>query len=324
MNDPAALATHLPDGARSARHALGWMIVSSMLFAIVMLAVRLCLDDLPPPPTAALRYMVGICLLLPVAWRTLPQLWRSPVCGALAGRGVLHATGVSLWFFSINAIPLADVNAILNLSPVWATIGAALFLGERLRLRRFMAIMISFAGALIIIKPGFAAIGMGTMAVMVTAACFAFSDLIAKQLKAHHDDKFIIFALSVTITLVSLPLALPVWQPMSAINWIGILVIGVAATLGHVTLMRSFAGPMWAAQAGKYVQLLFVILFGITLFDEIPTVSTLLGAMVVLAGVSYIAVREGRRDRALDEDARHRSKGDRSGETPAKDNGGGV
>ena len=188
------------------------------------------------------------------------------------------------------------MNAILNLSPVWATIGAALFLGERLRLRRVMAILISFAGALIIIKPGFSTIGAGTMAVMVTAACFAFSDLIAKQLKAHHDDTFIILALSVTITLVSLPFALLVWQPMSLLNWMGILVIGVAATLGHVTLMRSFAGPMWAAQAGKYIQLLFVILFGIALFDEIPTASTLLGALVVLGGVSYIAVREGRRN----------------------------
>ena len=296
MTAAAPPATPPPESGRAVRYALGWMIVSSMLFSVVMLAVRLCLDDLPPTQTAALRYVVGICLLLPVAGRMLPQLWRSPVRGALVGRGMIHATGVSLWFFSINAIPLADVNAILNLSPVWATIGAALFLGERLRLRRVMAILISFAGALIIIKPGFSTIGAGIMAVMVTAACFAFSDLIAKQLKAHHDDTFIILALSVTITLVSLPFALLVWQPMSLLNWMGILVIGVAATLGHVTLMRSFAGPMWAAQAGKYIQLLFVILFGIALFDEIPTASTLLGALVVLGGVSYIAVREGRRN----------------------------
>ncbi|MEL0057888.1 MAG: DMT family transporter, partial [Alphaproteobacteria bacterium] len=190
---------------------------------------------------------------------------------------------------------LADVNAILNLGPVWATIGAALFLGERLKLRRIMAILVSFAGAMIIIKPGFSDIVPGTWAVMVTAAFFAFSDLIAKQLKARHDDNLIIMALSVTIALVSLPLAIVVWQPISLLNWLGVFVIGLAATLGHMSLMRSFAGPMWAAQAGKYVQLLFVILFGITLFDEIPTLSTLAGAMVVLSAVTYIAMREGRR-----------------------------
>lgn len=90
-------------------------------------------------------------------------------------------------------------------------------------------------------------------------------------------------------------MAIVFWQPISPLNWLGVFVIGLAATLGHMSLMRSFAGPMWAAQAGKYVQLLFVILFGITLFDEIPTLSTLAGAMVVLSAVTYIAMREGRR-----------------------------
>ena len=58
--------------------------------------------------------------------------------------------------------------------------------------------------------------------------------------------------------------------------------------------MRSFSGPMWAAQTGKYIQLIFVVIFGIVLFDEIPEVPVLAGALVVLASVSYIAIREGR------------------------------
>ena len=295
MTSELPAASPSPDAGRAVRHALGWMVVSCMLFAIVMVAVRMLLHDLPPTQTAFLRYVVGVGLLMPFVGRQIPQIWRSPARGGFLARGILHAIAVSFWFYSIKVIPLADVNAILNLGPVWATIGAALFLGERLRLRRIMAILVSFAGAMIIIKPGFSDIVPGTWAVMVTAAFFAFSDLIAKQLKAHHDDNLIIMALSVTIALVSLPLAILVWQPISPLNWLGVFVIGLAATLGHMSLMRSFAGPMWAAQAGKYVQLLFVILFGITLFDEIPTLSTLAGAMVVLSAVTYIAMREGRR-----------------------------
>jgi len=290
MNDQQVTTSH----AAAVRAALGWMVVSSMLFASVMVSVRLFLADLPPVQTAFLRYVLGICLLLPFVVGSLSQLWRSPVRKALASRGLLHGIAVCLWFFSIQRIPLADVSAILNLGPVWATLGAAVFLGEKLRLRRVSAILISFAGALIIIKPGFAQVDIGIMAVMCTAAFFAFSDLIAKQLKAHHDDRFIILSLSVTISLITLIPALYAWQPVTPGNWIGIFFIGTAATLGHVTLLRSFAGPMWAAQSGKYIQLLFVILFGVTLFDEIPTASTLVGALVVLLAVSYIAVREGR------------------------------
>ena len=290
MNDDQVTINH----AAAVRAALGWMVVSSMLFASVMVSVRFFLSDLPPVQTAFLRYVMGVFLLLPFVAGSLPQLWRSPVRKALASRGILHGIAVCLWFFSIQRIPLADVNAILNLGPVWATLGAAVFLGEKLRLRRVSALLISFAGAMIIIKPGFAQIDIGIMAVMCTAAFFAFSDLIAKQLKAHHDDRFIILSLSVTISLITLVPALFVWQPISAGNWVGIILIGTAATVGHVTLLRSFAGPMWAAQSGKYIQLLFVIILGVALFDEIPTTSTLFGALVVLLGVSYIAVREGR------------------------------
>ena len=290
MNDDQVTTNH----AAAVRAALGWMVVSSMLFASVMVSVRFFLSDLPPVQTAFLRYVMGVFLLLPFVAGSLPQLWRSPVRKALASRGILHGIAVCLWFFSIQRIPLADVNAILNLGPVWATLGAAVFLGEKLRLRRVSAILISFAGAMIIIKPGFAQIDIGIMAVMCTAAFFAFSDLIAKQSKAHHDDRFIILSLSVTISLITLVPALFVWQPISAGNWVGIILIGTAATVGHVTLLRSFAGPMWAAQSGKYIQLLFVIILGVALFDEIPTTSTLFGALVVLLGVSYIAVREGR------------------------------
>jgi len=290
MNDDRVMPNH----ATAVRLALGWMVVSSLLFASVMVNVRLFLGDLPPVQTAFLRYVMGIILLLPFVYTSVPQLWRSPARKMLASRGILHGIAVWLWFLSIQRIPLADVNAILNLGPVWATLGAAIFLGEKLRVRRISAILISFAGALIIIKPGFNQLDIGIVAVMFTAAFFAFSDLIAKQLKAHHNDRFIILSLSVTISLVTLVPALFVWQPVSPGNWIGILLIGSAATLGHVTLLRSFAGPMWAAQSGKYIQLLFVIVFGVALFDEIPTMSTLAGALVVLLGVSYIALREGR------------------------------
>ena len=153
--------------------------------------------------------------------------------------------------------------------------------GERLRLRRIMAILISFIGALVVIKPGFAEFNLGTLAILATAPLFAFSDLIAKELKAHHDDILIIFALSLGISTLLLVPALYVWLPMNGSEWLGVCTIAVCATIGHVTLMRAFRGPMWAAQSGKYVQLVFVVGYGIALFGEIPALSTLIGALIV-------------------------------------------
>ena len=279
------------------RRTLAWMVASCLLFALVMVCVRLFLVDLPPIQTVFMRYVVGILLLMPLVAGSLRSARLKDSWRMLFVRAVCHALAVFCWFYAIMRIPLAEVNALLNLGPVYATLGAALYFGEKLRLRRITAIMVSFLGALVIIRPGFAEFNLGTLAVLVTAPLFAVSDLIAKALKSRLDDNVIIITLSGGIALASLSPALVVWQPMSVMNWVGVFAIGLCATLGHVTLMKSFRGPMWAAQTGKYVQLLFVVLFGIALFDEIPVLTTLLGAVVVLAAVSYIAFREGRAGR---------------------------
>ena len=286
--------TRSDSAAIEVRRTLAWMVLSCLLFSLVMVSVKLFLTDLPPVQTVFLRYVFGILLLLPLVAGTLGGFSVNASWKMLVARAVCHALAVLFWFYSIMRIPLAEVNALLNLGPVYATIGAAIYFGEGLKMRRLMAILISFAGAMVIIKPGFAEINLGTIAVLLTAPLFAVSDLIAKSLKVHHDDNVIIIALSAGIAIATAVPAVLVWQPMSIMNWVGIVAIGTAATFGHVTLMKSFQGPMWAAQTGKYIQLLFVILFGITLFDEIPILSTIIGALVVLGAVSYIAFREGR------------------------------
>ena len=274
-----------------------WMLVSCLMFATVMACIRYFLSDLPPEQTVFLRYLIGVGLMAPLVFARLPELATTHHRGKFVLRFLLHGLGVYTWFYAVLRLPLADVNALLNLGPIYATLGAVLLFGERLRLRRMMAILISFMGALIVIKPGFAAFTLGTLAILATAPLFAFSDLIAKELKAHHDDNLIIFALSLGISALLLVPALYVWLPMDGSEWFGICAVAVCATIGHVTLMRAFRGPMWAAQSGKYVQLVFVVGYGIVLFDETPTLSTLIGAVIVCSAVTFIAIRQSQLSR---------------------------
>ena len=274
------------------QRSLAWMVASCLCFALVMVSIRLFLVDLPTEQSVFLRYAIGSVFLLPFIGMTGLKFWKWPQKWRFLIRGVLHGLGVVTWFFALLMVPLAEINALLNLGPVYATLGAVLVFGERLKLRRIMAIVISFVGALIVIKPGFADFNLGIVAILLTAPLFAASDLIAKGLKAVCPDNLIIFGLSSCIAVLLAGPAMMAWAPMRAEHYIGVLAIASFATLGHVTLMRAFRGPMWAAQMGKYVQLLFVVIFGIALFDEIPVASTLIGAMVVLLSVSYIAWRE--------------------------------
>lgn len=274
------------------QQSLAWMVASCLCFALVMVSIRLFLTDLPTEQSVFLRYLIGSFLILPFLGFSGAKFWKWQHKGQMVIRAALHGAGVYTWFFALLMVPLAEINALLNLGPIYATLGAVIFFGERLKFRRIIAIAISFLGALIVIKPGFATLNVGIIAILATAPLFSLSDLIAKKLKNDYEDNQIIFALSSGIAALLLVPAIIVWQPMTLTHMLGVGCISGFATLGHVTLMRAFRGPMWAAQSGKYVQLLFVVAFGILLFDEIPTTSTVVGAVIVLGSVTYIAIRE--------------------------------
>ena len=127
--------------------------------------------------------------------------------GLLVVRGLVHAVGVMTWFYAMTQIPLAEVTAMNYLAPIYVTIGAALFLGETLALRRIMAIVAALIGALIFLRPGFRDISPGHIAMLVTGLSFGASYLLAKVLSGRMSPAFVVSALSVWVTLALAPFA---------------------------------------------------------------------------------------------------------------------
>ena len=113
----------------SSRPIIGvfWMIITGLLFVGVTAIVKYLGTSMPAVQAAFLRYILGLVLLLPmlgVFWRTVltKQLWTF-----FAARGFCHSVGVALWFYAMARIPIADVTAMNYLSPVYVTLGAAVF-----------------------------------------------------------------------------------------------------------------------------------------------------------------------------------------------------
>ena len=124
--------------------------------------VKLAGTRIPAAESAFLRYVLGLVFLIPM----IPAMRRSGGLNRLgpifAFRGVVHTIAVTLWFYAMARIPIADVTAMNYLSPVYVTLGAALFLGETLAMRRLVAVLGALAGAMIILRPGFRESVMGT------------------------------------------------------------------------------------------------------------------------------------------------------------------
>lgn len=209
------------------------------------------------------------------------------------GRGALHLTAVILWFFAMARIPIAEVTAIGYLNPIVVTAGAALFLGERLALRRLTAIAVALVGALVVLRPGLREVAPGHIAQLGAAFCFGCSYLFAKRLSTVVGPGALVALLSLTVTVGLAPFAIAVWvaPTLNQVLWLGL--VAAFATLGHYSMARAFAAaPLTVTQPVTFLQLVWAALLGWVVFGEAVDPFVFLGGGMIISAITYMTWRE--------------------------------
>ncbi|MHA6262771.1 DMT family transporter [Arenibacterium sp. CAU 1754] len=270
-----------------------WMLFTGLCFVAVTALVKYMGDRIPAPEAAFLRYLLGLVFMIPLlkqmmATEMTPTLWVQ-----FGARGVMHAMGVMLWFFAMTQIPLADVTAINYLAPVYVTLGAAVFLGERLAFRRIAAVIAALVGAAIILRPGFREVSIGHWAMMLAAVVFGGSYILAKLTVDKANPAIVVGMLSFWVTIALAPFAWAVWVPPTWAE-IGILfAVAFFATTGHYTMTLAFAAaPVAVTQPITFLQLVWATALGAAVFSEPVDIWVVLGGTVILGSVSFITWRE--------------------------------
>ena len=270
-----------------------WMLAGGLLFVAVTVLVRHLGSDMPAVEAAFIRYLVGVILVLPMIWRLRWRLIGRQRYELFALRGLLHGAAVMLWFFAMARIPLAEVTAIGFSTPVITALGAIFLFGEQVRLRRMLAILAGFVGTLVILRPGFQEIETGSLAQLAAAFFFAGSFLLTKKMTQRESSGDILVMLTIFCTLALLPGAIYVWRAPTLLEVAWLALVAVFATAGHYAVTRAIAhAPLTVTQPLTFLQLVWAVLFGYLLFDEVPDTWVILGAGIVVAAVSYIAHRE--------------------------------
>jgi len=270
-----------------------WMVVTGLCFVGVTALVKLLAGRVPAAESAFLRYVIGLVFLLP-AWRSLAQLRLTRrQFGLVTLRGAAQTVGVICWFFAMTRIPLAEVTAMNYLTPIYVTILAVFVLGERLAMRRIMAIVVALGGALLILRPGFRELDPGHFAMLGTALLFSVSYLIAKIISGEMSAVAVVTLLSITVTIGLFPFALAVWVTPS---WgdLGILfLVACFATGGHYAMTLAFAAaPVTVTQPVTFLQLVWSVIVGAAFFAEPVDPWVVLGGVVIMGAVLFITWRE--------------------------------
>ena len=270
-----------------------WMVLTTILFVGVTATVRYLEGEVPAPQAAFLRYAIGTLLLTPSLITLIKIKPNKPLMSKFLLRGLVHSFGVTLWFYAMSVMPVAEVTAIGFLTYIFVSIGACIFLKEKLHKHRITAVIISFVGALIILRPGFKVIESGQLGMLMATVVFTASYLIAKIVSKERSSSEIVAMLSVFTTIFLIPSAIYSWEPISFDALLILAFTALIATVGHITMTQAIkAAPMVVTQPILFLQLVWASMVGLFLFDEQFDLYVIIGGTIIMICVCYVSYRE--------------------------------
>ncbi|MEL7275512.1 MAG: DMT family transporter [Pseudomonadota bacterium] len=275
---------------------LTWILFSVIASSAMSVAVRPVSLEVDSRMVVMLRAGITCGLLLvaiPLIWRYRDRMRFSRPRDHLI-RGALIAFSTHLGFYTLASIPLATASVLFFTAPIFATLLAMAVHGERVGPRRIAAVGAGFAGALIILRPGFRTFEPAMLAALGSSLLFALALTMSRGL-ARADGPMSTYVSSVVVTaVISLPLAAPVLAlPVSTYAWVATAVLVVAGGARGVADIQAYRyGDAAVLAPVTYLRLVFVGIAGYLMFDERIDGPTLLGAAIIVTATLYIAQRE--------------------------------
>jgi drug/metabolite transporter (DMT)-like permease len=271
-----------------------WVGLSGFLFALLNVFTLIPSQHLNPYVMAFMRYFFGTLILLPIILKLgVGRAMHTHRLPLHLFRGAIHAGGMFLWFVGLPLTTLASITALGFTGPIFVTIGAALFLGEDVRLRRWIAVAVGFAGAMIIVRPGIGDLGLGAIVILISTPIFSASNLISKALARTESAPTIVIWQHLTIVLFAFPVAMWFWQTPSPTDVLWFVAAGLCGTFGHICQQNGYQlADITLLQPIGFLSLLWNTLLGYFLFFQQPDVWTFVGAAVIFASAMYISHRE--------------------------------
>ena len=198
-------------------------------------------------------------------------------------------------FYAFSVLPLAQVYAILFASPLLITILAVPILGEKVRLRRGLAVLVGLAGVMVVLRPGSTTLELGHAAALLAAVGGSLTSIIVRKIGADERPVVLMLYPMVGNFLVMGALLATVYRPMP-IQHLGLLaVISVFAFCAGLLIISAYkAGEAVIVAPMQYSQILWATAYGMLFFDETPDGATVLGAAIIIASGLYIVLRESR------------------------------
>ena len=279
------------------------MVIAMGCFAVEDTLIKVLVRDLPAGQILAMICLGGLILF--IGWfvlRGVPLWQREYLNPKVLARTACDVGGSMMFVTSLSLIPLTTASAVIQATPLVVAMGAALFLGQQVGWRRWLAIVIGFVGVLIIIRPGTDSFQLATLLAVGGMLGLAARDIItrgldvsltAPQLAAHT------FALIVPAGILLCLFQGQAFVMPDAPQFLLLFAAIIVAILAYLALVGATRyGNAGIISSFRYSRMLFALILGYLFFREIPDAATLIGATIIIASGVFTLMREARLHRA--------------------------
>ena len=276
------------------------MVAALFCFNLMGVSIRLASAYVPVMEVVFFRNFLAVVIMLPFLMRTGFANFRMNLPKLFFGRALINFIGMYCGFTAVTLIPLAEMTALSFTGPIFVTIGAVLFLGEVIRLRRIIAILFGFVGALIILQPGFSEISYGAILALTSALAIAMASLFVKKMTETETSESIVFwMVAMQAPMAFFPM-MAVWVTPSPIGWAFLAAVAVSGTIAHLLFTKACGlVEITSLQPLEFTKLIFAVILAWFIFDEWPTIWIWIGGSIIFGATAYITHREGQAKKSI-------------------------
>ncbi len=274
---------------------IGLMIGAMLVLPFLdVVAKFLGQQDVPVIQIVWARLFFGLLMTAPLVWKIdgarnlIPQ--RPLVHTA---RAVLLVTATTLFFWALKFQSIADTLAIFFVQPLVITMLSPFVLGEKVGLRRWLAVAVGFMGTLIIIRPGFQSLNPGVFMALGAGTSLALYMLITRRIAGGTSAMTTTFLTSLAGAAITSVAVVFVWQTPTPQQWWLFLLLAFIATTGHYLIVRAYDYAEASLLAPlSYTEMIMAVAAGWYFFGDFPDAWTFVGVGVLIACAIYISYRE--------------------------------
>ena len=270
-----------------------YMLIATLTFTLMQVCVRLVSENIHPIEIAFFRNFFGLLVVTPLFFRYSFSILKTNKLSWHFYRSILQTCGMLFFFTALTLSPLAQNVALSFTAPLFTVFLAIFLLGEKSDLKRWIALIIGFFGAWIVIRPGFNEVNLGSIFVICSSIVWAGSMTIIKFLSKTESSITLTVYMGLFMAPLSLVPAIFFWTWPGLEDLFYLFLVGFFGAAGHLALAGAFkSGDTGAVLPLDFLRLIWASILGYIIFSELPDNWTWVGVAIIFASATYIAIRE--------------------------------